>query len=119
MTTTRIPEAFVVWLWEHRQLDAPLQTDGGQRLQVIYPGRRTGSWGPDFRGALLAFRGVLAHGDVEVHIRARDWHVHGHGSDPAYANTVLHVVFNGEPALPTVGVDGAVIPTIAIWRALL
>jgi hypothetical protein len=124
VTAARIPEAFVAWLWETRQLDARLFVQGGseqgspgqkgRRLQVVYPGRRAGSWGPDFHGALLAFDGVLAHGDVEVHVHARDWHVHGHGADPAYANTILHVVFSAEAALPTVGLDGAVIPTIVL-----
>jgi Protein of unknown function (DUF2851) len=118
MSTERFPEAFVAWLWRQRQVGGPLVTQDGRRVQVIYPGRPVGSWGPDFRGALLAFDGALVHGDVEVHVRARDWHVHGHGSDVAYGNTVLHVVMAAEPALPAVRADGHIIPTLALEPAL-
>jgi len=118
VSVARVPEAFVAWLWEGRQTCGKLVTQDGQRVQVIYPGRRTGSWGPDFHGALLAFDGALVRGDVEVHVHARDWHVHGHGSDPAYNNTVLHVVMAIEAALPAVRADGIVIPTLALEPAL-
>ena len=118
MTGPRVPEAFVAWLWEHRHARGPLITQDGRAVQVVYPGRRTGSWGPDFHGALLAFDSTLVRGDVEVHVHARDWHVHGHGSDPAYSNTVLHVVMAPEAALPAVRADGIVVPTLALEHAL-
>ena len=118
MTQPRPAEAFVAWLWEHQQLRTPLATLDGRQLQIIYPGRHSGSWGPDFRGALLSLDGALLHGDVEVHVHARDWHVHGHSGDHAYDRTILHVVFVAEAALPTVRADGAVVPTVALQPAL-
>lgn len=113
-----LPEAFVAWLWERRRYHTPLTTTDGRSLQVIYPGRRFGAWGPDFHGALLAMDGDIVRGDVEVHVRARDWHVHGHASDPAYVSTVLHVVFQREPTFPCLRADGAEVPTCALAPSL-
>lgn len=62
-------------------------------MRVVYPGRRWGGPGPDFRGAVVAQRdGTLVRGDVEIHVRASSWHRHGHASDAAYGRVVLHVV---------------------------
>ena len=73
-------------LWAAQALPTgALVTTGGERLQVIYPGRRSGAGGPDFRGAILAdAAGRVRTGDVELHLRSRDWITHGHRADPAY-----------------------------------
>ena len=57
MTGSAVRESFVAWLWERRALGSHYTSLDGQRVQVIYPGRRVGSWGPDFRGSLLAIDG--------------------------------------------------------------
>jgi hypothetical protein len=60
-------------------------TTDGEQFQVIYPGRRSGTDGPDFRGAILAdAAGRVRTGDVELHLRSRDWITHGHRADPTY-----------------------------------
>jgi hypothetical protein len=62
-------------------------------LRVVFPGRRWGGPGPDFKGALLAdAQGALLSGDVEVHLRSSNWNGHRHAQDPAYARVVLQVV---------------------------
>ena len=73
-------------LWAAQVLPAgALVTTDGEPLQVIYPGRRSGAGGPDFRGAILSdAAGRVRPGDVEVHLRSRDWITHGHRADPAY-----------------------------------
>jgi len=79
-----------------------LLTTAGDALQVVYPGRRTGTGGPDFQGAMLVDEaGHLHVGDVELHLRSRDWIAHGHRADPAYDGVVLHVVLedDGSPCL--------------------
>lgn len=105
----RVPEAFVWWLWEHARAGRHLTAADGRDVGVIYPGRRWGSWGPDFRGAVVTFDGKVARGDVEVHVRARDWFTHGHATDPEYGSTVLHVVFDDRGVFPD-----AVPPAVAL-----
>ena len=73
-------------LWAAQALPTgALVTTDGEQLQVIYPGRRSGTGGPDFRGAILAdAAGRVRTGDVELHLRSHDWTAHGHRADPAY-----------------------------------
>src|SRR6266705_2887028 len=87
-------EADLAAAWETRAYPPTALVDSrGRRLQVVFPGRRWGGPGPDFRGAVLALAdGTLLRGDVEVHLRASGWAAHRHADDPAYANVVLHVV---------------------------
>jgi hypothetical protein len=114
----RPPEAFVAWAWEHRLAGASLTTADGRTVQVVYPGRRAMQWGPDFRGALLVLAGSVIRGDVEIHVRARDWVVHGPGSDPAYDSTALHVVFEESSGPLATRADGMVLPTVALGPQL-
>jgi hypothetical protein len=114
----RVPEAFVAWVWEHRHYQPELVTSNGQTIEIIYPGRRGGSWGPDFRGALIVLDGQLLRGDVEVHLRPRDWMLHHHDHDAAYAATILHVVLEDQPGLDCRRSDGATLPCTALGRAL-
>jgi hypothetical protein len=80
--------------WEQRAYTARYLVDCcGRHLRVVFPGRRWGGPGPDFRGAVLAERdGTLVRGDVEVHPRASSWAAHRHAQDREYRQVVLHVV---------------------------
>jgi hypothetical protein len=114
----RLPEAFVAWVWEQRQYQPDLTTTVGQTVQVVYPGRRGGSWGPDFRGALIVLDGQLVRGDVEVHLRPRDWALHHHQRDPAYDATILHVVLDNQEGIACQRADGVVLPMVVLGPAL-
>ena len=87
-----IPERLLWKLWKRRaaRQDA-FRTGVGARVRVLYPGRAGTAAGPDFRDALLDVEGVgLVRGDVEIHLRQRDWDSHGHGNDPNYSGVVIH-----------------------------
>ena len=43
---------------------------------------------------MLFINGVSRRGPVEIHLRPEDWYHHGHDQDPAYAETILHVVWS-------------------------
>jgi hypothetical protein len=107
----------VSWVWEHRHA-VDLQTTDGIPVQVVYPGRRGGSWGPDFRGALIALGTNLLRGDVEVHLRPQDWALHRHEHDPAYGRTILHVVFQDTPGVVCSRADGLALPAVALGDSL-
>ena len=79
---------------------ALLVTTAGEEVTVC----SSGSWnleaGPDFLDAVLLIgpgqRRVV--GDVEVHVRPRDWTSHRHAADTRYARVVAHVTyFAGHP----------------------
>lgn len=70
-----------------------LRAEGGESYQLLFQGRRGGGAGPDFRDAVLQRSdGSRVRGDVELHLRSRDWQAHGHAVDPRYNGVVLHVV---------------------------
>lgn len=83
--------AQAIWFDQRLQRDK-LQTADGRRVRVVSPGWWNLEAGPDFRRAVIAFDDAAPQmGDVEVHLRANDWHQHGHDGDPLYNNVVLHV----------------------------
>ena len=93
-----IPERLLARLWRKRAArQEGFRTGSGARFRVIYPGHSGGGAGPDFRDALLELEGVgLVRGDVEIHLRQRDWEYHGHGQDPNYNGVVLHAALEVE-----------------------
>ena len=59
-----------LWSRAHTLVDT-LVTEAGERMRVIYPGRRSSQAGPDFRDAVLITEdGRKVHGDVEIHTSA-------------------------------------------------
>src|SRR5579859_8162936 len=90
-----VGEAALWQAWARRLWgDVPLRTTDGQSVQVVYPGRRRGTPGPDFQGAIIVRgpAGRVEHGDVEVHLRSSGWQDHGHEGNQDYAGVILHVV---------------------------
>lgn len=88
-----IREADLAKIWAGQSF-APLalRLSDGRSPRVILPGRPGGGAGPDFRDAVIAFDGEERRGDVELHLHASSFRVHGHDKDPAYNRVVLHVV---------------------------
>jgi hypothetical protein len=86
-------------LWFEQLFRPVLETDDGRTVEVIQPGFWNHAGGPDFDRAVLRFSKSgrpdeqLTIGHVEVHLRPGDWHAHGHDTDIAYENTVLHIVW--------------------------
>lgn len=85
-------EKLLHFVWMYRLLPANgLVTESGERIELIDPGVHNFDAGPDFFNAKLKIGGTLWVGNVEMHERASDWERHGHGTDAAYDNVVLHV----------------------------
>jgi hypothetical protein len=93
-------------LWFEQLHEPVLTTDDGRTVEVVQPGFWNHGGGPDFSRAVVRFftKGrpddEVTIGNVEVHLRPADWNAHGHHADPAYDETILHVVWQnrGEKA---------------------
>jgi len=95
--------------WFHqRLLRDRLTTLDGQAVRVLHPGFWNHEAGPDFRGAMIQFGSdAPVQGDVEIDLRNADWKAHGHDSNPAFKNVVLHVVWRqgGSSVQPTMELE--------------
>ena len=86
-------EKLMQFVWQHRLwTEQSLTTVDGRRLRIIDPGKINTDSGPDFFNAKVAIDGHIWAGDIEIHVKASDWHRHGHDGDPAYDSVILHVV---------------------------
>jgi hypothetical protein len=95
-----------------------LRTEDGAPLRVVYRGLPGAGAGPDFRDAIITGPEGPCHGDIELHLRESDFRRHGHDADPAYANVVLHVVFEAEGMVATSLPGGGRAPVLALPSAL-
>lgn len=81
------------YVWQHRLWRSEdMVTNDGRRVRVLDPGLLNTDAGPDFFNAKVEIGEQEWAGNIEIHVRASDWRRHGHDSDPAYDNVVLHVV---------------------------
>lgn len=97
-------------VWQQRML-SHMETTDGQPLDILHPGLRNQDAGPDFFNAKLRTEDGILAGNVEMHLKASDWHRHHHDGDKAYDSVILHVVLeadaqicrsDGTPLLTTV-----------------
>ncbi len=106
-------EDFLHFLWRWRRFDVQdLQTTDGQSLEVVHPGEPNTHAGPDFFNARIRIGDTLWAGNVEMHLRASEWLAHGHDTDRAYDNVVLHVVLDEDE--PVLRPDGQRLPCLAL-----
>lgn len=99
-------ESLLQSIWLHQRLRrAELITIDGTPVRVLHPGFLSLEGGPDFQSAVVMLGdGPSVCGDIEVDLRSNGWRAHGHDKNPAFANVVLHVVWDQERspmALPT------------------
>ena len=93
---------------------ATLRTLSGATYRLIFEGRRNGGPGPDFRDAALeADDGTRVLGDVELHLRARDWLAHGHHTDRRYNDVILHIALDATSSFSPLA-DGRDVPIVSL-----
>ncbi len=105
-------EALLTYLWENRLYRHDIATVDGQAIEVLYPGIANKHAGPDFLQARIRIGNTLWAGNVEIHVHASDWYVHGHQKDKNYGNIILHVVYNADKAVFTE--DGMPVATLEL-----
>ncbi len=111
----RITESLMSLVWQSDMMrNRECVTAGGEWLKVVYPGRRGGVDGPDFRHAIIATNSGELRGDVELHVRSSGWQAHGHHRDPNYNGVILHVVMWDDRDGCTVLQDGRAVTVLPL-----
>jgi hypothetical protein len=86
-------EEFLHYLWKYSLYEREeLFDEDGNLIVVISPGEYNRDSGPDFFNARLKIAGTEWAGNVEIHNRSSHFDSHGHNTDPAFDNVILHVV---------------------------
>ena len=102
-------EEFLYYIWENRLTDKDLQTTEGESVEAVATGYRNTDSGPDFLEAKIQIGDKLWAGHVEIHVKSSDWNRHGHQTDKAYKNVILHVVYENDAKvndIPTLELKG-------------
>ena len=88
-------EDYLHYLWQFQKFRfQELKTVDGFSVRVISPGVHNKLSGPDFFNSRLLIGTQEWAGNVEIHLRSSDWYLHGHETDPAYDNVILHIVWD-------------------------
>ena len=102
-------EEFLYYIWENRLTDKDLKTTEGEIVDIVATGYRNTNSGPDFLEARIQIGDKLWAGHVEIHVKSSDWNRHGHQTDRAYKNVILHVVYENDTQvndIPTLELKG-------------
>lgn len=111
------PEDFLHYVWKFRLFErADLVTTEGEKVEVFSAGVHNSDSGPDFHTARIRIGDTVWAGNVEVHIASSDWKRHGHTTDVAYNNVILHVVYRDDE--PLVLTNGRRVPTLELQNRI-
>ena len=102
-------EEFLYYIWENRLTDKDLKATEGEIVDIVATGYRNTNSGPDFLEARIQIGDKLWAGHVEIHVKSSDWNRHGHQTDKAYKNVILHVVYENDiqvNEIPTLELKG-------------
>lgn len=106
-------EKLLHYVWKHKILPLePLCTTDGQPVEVIDAGLHNTHAGPDFFNAKVRIGDTMWVGNVELHLRSSDWQRHGHDTDSAYNNVILHVAETVDADVVTA--DGKRLPQLQL-----
>src|SRR5215203_2805550 len=95
--TGKSGEKLLQYIWQFQYFNrSTLQTNGGEELQIIFPGTINQNQGPDFYNAKVKIQDILLAGTIEIHCKASDWKKHQHHKDKNYQNVILHVVYDND-----------------------
>jgi hypothetical protein len=107
-------EDFLQYIWKFRLFDmTALQSTDGETLEIVSPGLQNTNAGPDFTDAKVRIADTLWVGNAEVHLASSGWQQHGHHTDGAYDNVILHVVYQDDE--PVYRGNGTKVPTLVLF----
>lgn len=106
-------EDFIHYLWKFKKLSGQeLKTTEGNEIVIKSLGTHNFFSGPDFFNGRVEIDGQDWAGNIEMHVKASDWYMHGHDEDPAYDNVILHVVWMHDAEITRR--DGINIPVLEV-----
>ncbi|TWR27294.1 DUF2851 family protein [Mucilaginibacter achroorhodeus] len=106
-------EDFLHYVWQFRLFNRiNLRTTEGEELEIQSVGLHNKNAGPDFQNARIRIGETTWAGNAELHLSSSDWQRHGHTTDGAYDNVILHVVYTDDT--PLMRADGKRVPTLEL-----
>lgn len=106
-------EDFLHYVWKFQKFDrCEFHTTNNEKFHIRNKGSHNLNSGPDFFNSQIELEGQVWAGNVEIHIKSSDWYAHGHETDPAYDNVILHVVWEHDAEI--FRNDGSKIPTFVV-----
>ncbi len=112
-------ESWLQAIWAHQIFDKKnLQSTGGEKIEIRFPGWLNKGIGPDFHDAQIVIGDVILHGSVEVHLQSSAWHNHKHQHNPAYNSVILHIVLDQNTIHPIKREDGITVPELQLRTRL-
>jgi len=109
----KIHEEDIVRLWQSGRCRF-LSGSEDNIIRIIYPGRRNGQPGGDFRDAVIEVNGKRHYGNVEIHVSSDLWYRHGHHINKEYNSVILQVVGWDTGRRPALRQDGRQIHTLIL-----
>src|SRR4029453_15751042 len=78
--------------WFAGEFGRKFQTIAGEQVEIVQFGFWNREAGPDFQDAGSRFEnGGVVRGAIEIDLLDRNWELHGHATNPAFDNAILHI----------------------------
>src|SRR5438270_4318515 len=78
--------------WFAGEFGRKFQTLIGEPVEIVQFGFWNHEAGPDFQNAAIRIAGgPVLHGAIEIDLLDRNWELHGHATNPAFDDAVLHI----------------------------
>ena len=106
-------ERLLQFIWQFQYFNRQaLATEDGMPLQILHPGQLNTNQGPDFSEGKIKIGSTVWAGNIELHVKASDWHLHKHETDKNYNSIILHVVWQNDAAIQDV--NGQAVQTLEL-----
>lgn len=83
-------------LWFSGAFGRDFRTTSGKIVRIVQFGEWNRGAGPDFIQTAVEIDGELRTGPLELDPNSTSWDAHGHSTNPAFNEVVLHVVFQSD-----------------------
>jgi hypothetical protein len=114
------PELELQALWFSGAFGKEFRTTTGKSVRIVQFGEWNRGAGPDFQQAAIEIDGELKTGPLELDPESNDWEAHGHATNPAFQEVILHVVFRSDARrIFTRTLDHREVPQVAITEMQL